>query len=144
MTPEHVLFMCVANSARSQLAEGIARALAPDGVRISSAGSAPTRVRPEAVEVLMELGIDASGQRSKSVDQIDVRTVDLVVTLCAEEVCPVLPGEMTRLHWPLPDPAQVEGSAEDRLESFRRTRDELSQRIAQLFAPSAHRGQKEP
>ena len=100
-----LLFLCVANSARSQMAEGIARQLAGDRLPIQSAGSAPSRVNPLAVRALAEIGIDASGQRSKSVDEIDRSTVDTVITLCAEEVCPVYLGSARRLHWPLPDPA---------------------------------------
>ncbi len=104
--PRHVLFLCVANSARSQMAEGIARALAPEGVRVSSAGSEPTSLRPEAVEALREIGIDISGHRSKGMDEVE-RPVDAVVTLCAEEVCPAWLGPALRVHWGLPDPAAV-------------------------------------
>jgi len=130
--PSHVLFLCVANSARSQMAEGIARSLAPSGVRVSSAGSVPTAVRPEAVEVLREIGLDIAGQRSKGVDEIE-RPVDAVVTLCAEEVCPVWLGDALRIHWGLPDPAAAEGSAEERLDAFRATRDDLARRLTVLF-----------
>lgn len=136
-SPRHVLFLCVANSARSQMAEGIARALAPAGVRISSAGSVPTSVRPQAVEALREIGIDISGQRSKGVDEIGA-SVDAVVTLCAEEVCPVWLGAAERVHWGLPDPAAVEGPEARRLEAFREVRDELVRRLRVLFtAPPA-------
>jgi arsenate reductase len=130
--PRHILFLCVANSARSQLAEGIARSLAPPGVRISSAGSVPTSVRPQAVEVLREVGIDISGQRSKGVGEIE-GPVDAVITLCAEEVCPVWLESARRLHWGLPDPAAVEGSDLERLDAFRATRDELLRRLRVLF-----------
>jgi len=123
-----LLFLCVANSARSQLAEGIARQLAGDRLAIQSAGSAPSRVNPLAIRALAEIGIDAGAQRSKSVDAIDRAAVDTVITLCAEEVCPVYLGAARRLHWPLPDPA---GSGED-LEGFRGVRDELRRRI-ELF-----------
>lgn len=133
LAPRHVLFMCVANSARSQMAEGIARALAPEGVRISSAGSEPSHVRPEAVQVLLELGIDATDHRCKGVGDIDAESVDALITLCAEEVCPTFPRPVTRLHWALADPAAVDGSAEERIAAFRRTRDELSRRIERLF-----------
>lgn len=130
--PRHILFLCVANSARSQMAEGIARSLAPDDVRISSAGSEPTSVRPEAVSVLREIGVDIADQRSKGVDEIE-GPVDAVITLCAEEVCPVWLGDAQRLHWGLPDPAAIQGSQEERLEAFRATRDELARRLAVLF-----------
>jgi arsenate reductase len=129
-----VLFLCVANSARSQMAEGLARRLAGERLRIQSAGSAPSRVNPLAVQALAEIGIDASDQRSKSVDEIDHGAVDTVITLCAEEVCPVYLGGARRLHWPLPDPA---GHAEDETasrEQFRAVRDELRRRLAAWFA----------
>ncbi len=133
--PRHILFLCVANSARSQMAEGIARSLAPKGVTISSAGSKPSQVNPLAVRALDEIGIDLRGQRSKSVEEIDPGGVDAVVTLCAEEVCPAFLGEVRRVRWGLPDPASVMGDDEVRLEAFRRTRDELGRRLAVLFAP---------
>jgi arsenate reductase len=132
LAPRHVLFLCVANSARSQLAEGIARTLAPESVKISSAGSVPTSVRPLAVEALREIGVDASTQRSKGIDEVE-RPVDAVITLCAEEVCPVWLERAWRLHWGLPDPAGVEGSRERRMEAFRRVRDELRGRLGVLF-----------
>ena len=133
LRPTHVLFLCVANSARSQIAEGIARRLAPDGVRVSSAGSEPSRVRSQAVEVLAEIGIDATGHRSKSFDEFADEDVDCVVTLCAEENCPVWLGEAWRVHWPLPDPATATGSDEEVLASFRDVRDEIHRRLALLF-----------
>jgi arsenate reductase len=129
---QHVLFLCVANSARSQMAEGIARALAPEGVRVSSAGSAPTRVRPEALVVLAEIGIDVSRQRSKALEEVQ-GPVDVVVTLCAEEVCPVWLGHARRVHWALPDPATTKGGEAERMEAFRKTRDELVRRLGMLF-----------
>ncbi len=133
LTPRHLLFLCVQNSARSQLAEGIARFLAPPGVTVSSAGSSPAFVRPQAVQVLKEIGIDISGHGSKSVDEIDAATVDAVVTLCAEEVCPVFLGSAVRLHWGLPDPAKAPGDDEARLDAFRAVRDELFRRIKLMF-----------
>jgi thioredoxin type arsenate reductase len=129
-----ILFLCVANSARSQIAEGIARSMVPAGTRVWSAGSRPTSVRPEAIAVLKELGIDISNHRSKAVDEIPATEVDTVVTLCGEEECPLFLGKARRLHWGLPDPAQVTGSTEDRLTAFRHTRDELRRRIQALFS----------
>jgi arsenate reductase len=123
-----ILFLCVANSARSQLGEGLARRLFP-GFRIQSAGSRPSRVNPFAIEALAELGIDASGHASKAVADIDPATVDLVITLCAEEVCPVFLGGVTRLHWPLADPAQTGLAREDSLARFREVRDALAARL---------------
>lgn len=131
--PRGVLFLCVANSARSQLAEGIARSLAPAEVAVWSAGSAPTRVRPEAVAVLAEIGIDISAHTSKHVDDIPVAGVDVVITLCAEEECPVFLGRARRLHWGLPDPAACGGDPEERLDAFRAVRDELRLRLGAVF-----------
>ncbi len=131
--PRHVLFLCVANSSRSQIAEGLARALAPAAVQISSAGSAPTRVNPFAVRAMAEIGIDIAVQSSKSVDSIPTDDVDVVVTLCAEEVCPVWLGKARRVHWGLPDPATATGSDGDRIASFRGVRDELHRRLARVF-----------
>jgi len=133
--PRHILFLCVANSARSQLAEGIALTVAPPNVKISSAGSEPTSIRPEAVDVLREIGVDISSQRSKGVDEVD-RPVDAVITLCAEEVCPVWLADAVRVHWGLPDPAAVEGPEAQRMEAFRATRDELVRRLRVLFEGS--------
>ena len=131
--PRHILFLCVANSARSQMAEGIARALAPPGVKVSSAGSSPASVRPQAIQVLKEIGIDISGHRSKGMDSIDGGSVDAVITLCAEEICPVFLGRAVRIHWGLPDPAGVTGTEEARLNAFRSVRDELRRRLKVLF-----------
>jgi len=131
--PRGLLFLCVANSARSQMAEGIARALAPADVTVWSAGSQPTRVRPEAIAVLAEIGIDISRHRSKAVADIPAEQVDTVITLCGEEECPVFLGRARRLHWGLPDPAAVTGTLEGRLDAFRRTRDELTRRLRLVF-----------
>jgi arsenate reductase (thioredoxin) len=131
--PRHILFLCVANSARSQMAEGIARSLAPPGVTVSSAGSEPAAVRPQAVAVLKEIGIDISGHRSKGLDAVDAASVDAVITLCAEEVCPAFLGKARRVHWGLPDPAAVAGTEETRLAAFRDVRDELGRRMKVLF-----------
>lgn len=124
-----VLFLCVANAARSQMAEGIARQRGGERLRVQSAGSAPSRLHPLAVRVLAEIGIDASAQWSKAVTTIDPATVDTVITLCAEEVCPVYLGPGRRLHWPLPDPAGRSEPEEMNLARFRAVRDELVRRI---------------
>jgi len=132
-TPSSLLFLCVANSARSQMAEGLARQIFP-GLRIQSAGSRPGHVNPYAIAVLAELGIDASTQTSKSVQAIDPASVDLVITLCAEEVCPVFLGRAERLHWPIPDPASDDPSLspEQMMARFRAGRDELRRRLEAL------------
>lgn len=129
LKPAGILFLCVANSARSQMADGIARSMAPPGVKIWSAGSRPANVRTEAIAVLKEIGIDISGQRSKAVAEIPASEVDTVITLCAEEECPVFLGKAQWLHWGLPDPAAATGSNQEKLVAFRKTRDELLQRI---------------
>jgi arsenate reductase len=132
----HVLFLCVANSARSQMAEGIARSLAPAGVTVSSAGSQPSRVNPLAIRALDEIGIDIRSHTSKAVDSIST-SVDAVITLCAEEVCPVFLGKAHRVHWGLPDPAGAGGTEEEQLQAFRDVRDELRRRLAVVFARTA-------
>ena len=132
--PGHILFLCVANSARSQMAEGIARSLAPEDIKISSAGSKPSKVNPLAIRALDEVGIDIRSHRSKSVDEIDPADVDAVVTLCAEEVCPVFLGKARRVHWGLPDPAGAGATDEEQLQAFRNIRDELHRRLSALFA----------
>ena len=133
LEPKGVLFLCVANSARSQMGEGIARLLAPQEVRVQSAGSHPTSVRPEARAVLSELGIDTSKHFSKIVSDIAPETVDTVITLCGEEECPAFLGKAHRLHWGLPDPAAVDGDDETRLNAFRAVRDELRRRISVIY-----------
>lgn len=132
--PKSILFLCVANSARSQMAEGLARRRFGEAVRVQSAGSQPTRVNPYAVEVMREVGVDLSSHASKSVDTIDPASVDTVVTLCAEEVCPVFLGKVTRLHWPIPDPASQDPSLsrEEMLTRFRTARDTITQKLATL------------
>jgi protein-tyrosine-phosphatase/N-acetylglutamate synthase-like GNAT family acetyltransferase len=104
-----LLFLCVANSARSQMAEGLARARFGDRIHVQSAGSQPSVVNPLAIELMAEAKLDITAQRSKHVDSIDPATVDLVVTLCAEEVCPAFLRPVRRLHWPIPDPARPLG-----------------------------------
>jgi arsenate reductase len=132
LRPKKLLFMCVHNSARSQLAEAIARHCAPAGVTVISAGSHPAFVRPQVLQALEEAGISTKGLYSKAVDDIDVSGVEAVITLCAEEVCPVYLGKAHRLHWGLPDPAKVEPE-DKKLEAFRQTRDELMKRLKHAF-----------
>ncbi len=127
-----VLFACVANSARSQLAEAIARHVGPDSLEAWSAGSRPSNVKPEVRTVLDELGIDSRGLRSKGFHEVPTEDMDLVVTLCMEEVCPLFPATVDQRHWPLPDPASAPD--DERLEAFRAARDELLRRIPALLA----------
>jgi arsenate reductase len=135
--PPGLLFLCVANSARSQMAEGLARAHFREAVRVQSAGSRPTAVSPLAIAALAEVGIDIASQRSKSVDEIDADAVDVAITLCEDEVCPVFPRRVKKLHWPLPDPAAEPSATEHPLDAFRDVRDELARRIAELEPPLA-------
>ena len=130
----NILFLCVANSARSQMAEGLARSHFGDRATVSSAGSAPSRVNPYAIEAMAEIGIDITGQHSKSVEGIDPDGLDLVITLCAEEVCPVLPGRVKRLHWPIADPASSDPAltAENFRARFRTAREAIRARIESL------------
>ena len=133
---DSVLFLCVRNSARSQMAEGLARAIFGDAVRVRSAGSAPSRVHPLAIRALREVGLDLSSHTSKSVDTIDPASVDLVVTLCAEEVCPAFLSTAARLHWPLSDPDRDDEDLTDaaRLQLFRDARDQIRTRLQVLAA----------
>lgn len=132
MTSASILFLCVANSARSQMAEGLARAALDPSVVVASAGSQPTTVNPHAVAAMAEIGIDISHHESTSVDSIDVATIDLVVTLCAEEVCPMVPAQTRRLHWPISDPASTDPSLspDDLRHRFRTARDRIRQLLA--------------
>ncbi|HEX7478747.1 MAG TPA: arsenate reductase ArsC [Polyangiales bacterium] len=124
---ESLLFLCVANSARSQMAEALARMLLGERVRVQSAGSEPSHLNPYAIEVMRELGVDLGTQRSKSVQTIDPQSVSTVITLCAEEVCPVFLGKAQRLHWPIPDPASQDEalSPAQMLDRFRVARDSI-------------------
>lgn len=124
-----LLFLCVANSSRSQMAEGIAHKLAPSGLVVYSAGSAPTTVNPFAVAVMREIDIDISAHRSKSIDEIPQDDIATVITLCADEVCPIFPGKVMRHHWPFEDPAAVVGSDELKLNAFRRVRDQIRSKL---------------
>ena len=133
---QSVLFLCVANSARSQMAEALARARFGDAVRVQSAGSAPSRVNPYALRALAEIGVDTSLLQSKHVNTIDPASVDLVITLCAEESCPVFLGAAPRLSWAMPDPDRKDEDLSDeaRLHHFRVARDAIAARIEELAA----------
>lgn len=129
-----ILFMCVANSARSQMAEGLARAIFGDRAPVMSAGSEPSQVNPYAIEVMRELGIDITAHHSKSVATIDPAQVKTVITLCAEEVCPTFLGQARRLHWPIPDPASKDPALgrDEMLMRFRTARDTLREKLEEL------------
>jgi arsenate reductase len=126
-----VLIVCTGNSARSQMAEGLMRHEGGKRFEVFSAGTKPSQVRAEAIAVMNEIGIDISGQRSKSVDEFAGQHLDFVITVCnnANETCPVFPGGAKRLHWPFADPAAGEGPEEVRRAEFRRSRDIIHRRI---------------
>ena len=126
-----VLFLCTHNSARSQMAEGVLRNLAEDRFEVHSAGTEATRVRPLAVRAMDEIGINISGQESKTLAQYLGEPFDYVITVCdeANEACPFFPGAKNRLHWSFRDPSRATGSDEERLEVFREVRDEIRERI---------------
>jgi arsenate reductase len=114
------------------MAEGLARKLFGDKHTVQSAGSKPSHVNPFAIRALAEEGIDATTHSSKSVDEIDLSNIDLIITLCQEEVCPIVPGKTQRLHWPIADPAGHEGTDEEQLQRFRIARDEIAGRLSKL------------
>lgn len=123
-----VLFLCLANSCRSQMAEGILNS-GGAGFRAHSAGAKPTFVHPFAIRVMAEAGIDISGHTSKSVDKFMGQEFDYVITVCGD-TCPVFQGKAGRmLHWDIPDPATARGSEEERLSTFRTVRDAIKKRI---------------
>lgn len=132
--PPGLLFLCVANSARSQMAEGLARARFGAAVIVQSAGSAPRHVNPYAVRTMAELGVDLATHASKAVTDIDPATVDVVVTLCAEEVCPAFLSPARRMHWPFPDPDRRDEDLTEaaRLAHFRTVRDAIDARLGEL------------
>jgi arsenate reductase len=135
-TDKTILFLCVANSARSQMAEGLARKLFGARIAVQSAGSEPSKMNPYAIEVMREVGVDITTHHSKSVQAIDPATVGTVITLCAEEVCPVFLGRARRLHWPIQDPASEDSSIsrEQMLTRFRTARDQIQARLEVLDA----------
>lgn len=133
-----ILFMCVANSARSQMAEGLGRHHAPEGFTIHSAGSEPSHVRPQAIAAMAEHGVDITSHWSKGTDELPLDAIDVVITLCAEEVCPLFPGEVTRLHWPIEDPAGYDDESEEaQLDRFRVARDKIERHILDFYAKAA-------
>ena len=137
-----VLFLCTHNSARSQMAEGLLRTLGGDGFAVASAGTVATRVRPEAVAVMAELGVDISSHTSKTLDRYLAEPLDEVVTVCddANDACPVFPGPVHRRHWSIPDPSAVQGDEAVRLAAFRSARDDLKRRIeTELLEPGRAR-----
>ncbi|MEP6679915.1 MAG: arsenate reductase ArsC [Chloroflexota bacterium] len=133
---ERVIFLCTHNSARSQMAEGMLRAWGEGRFDAFSAGTIQSDLRPEAVEVMREIGIDIGAQRSKAIDQLAGQSFDRLVTVCdeARESCPTLPGVTEQQHWQIDDPSAAEGDEEQRIGAFRRARDELAERVRDLVA----------
>lgn len=139
---QRVLILCTGNSARSQMAEGLLRAMAGDRLEVFSAGSRPSGlVRPEAVAVLAEQGIDISGHRSKPAGEFAGQSFDFVITVCdnARESCPVFPGPSRRIHWSFEDPAALEADEPERLALFRRVRDEIAARLREFLGENGPR-----
>lgn len=131
-----VLILCTGNSARSQMAEGLLRHMAGDRLEVHSAGTRPGSVRPEAIAVLAELGIDIRGHWSKHVDDFAGQHFDYVITVCdhAQESCPVFAAGTRRIHWSFEDPAGATGSEPHRLAEFRRIRDQISRRLTEFVS----------
>jgi arsenate reductase len=131
MKKTRILVLCTGNSARSQMGEALFRAEAGADYDVFSAGARPSTVRPEAIAVMREIGIDISAHRSKSVDEFAGLSFDFVLTVCdnARDNCPVFPGATKWIHWSLEDPATVEGTTDERLAAFRRVRDQLRERV---------------
>ena len=141
---KRVLILCTGNSARSQMAEGLLRHDAGDRFEVFSAGTKPGGVRPEAIAVMQELGIDLSEHRSKSVAEFEGQRFDYVLTLCdnAIESCPIFPGNTIAIHHTFDDPAGVQGSDDQKLAAFRRVRDQLRSFLAEFpdrVGPTAFR-----
>lgn len=133
MNNASVLFLCTHNSARSQMAEGLLRAMAGDRFEVESAGTEKTSVHPLAIRAMAERGIDISGHTSKVFTDLSRGTWDYLITVCddANERCPFVAGARQRLHWSLPDPSRAAGDEDDRLAVFRRVRDEIETRLAE-------------
>ena len=137
---ERVLVLCTGNSCRSQMAEGLLRERAGGQFEVESAGINPTRINPLAIRVMAEIGIDITGQHSKSADEMLRRQFDYVITVCdrAREACPIFPGSARQLHWNFEDPAEASGSEDQRLSVFRRVRDQISAQITGFCSNEAY------
>ena len=126
-----VLILCTGNSARSQMAEGLLRQIAGDKFDVESAGTIASFVRPHAIAAMAEIGVDISGHRSKCLDEFLNERFDYIITVCdnANQSCPVFPGNATRIHWSFDDPAEAEGTEEEKFTAFRRIRDQIRKRL---------------
>lgn len=134
-----VLFLCTGNSCRSQMAEGFLRHVEGGKFEVVSAGIKPTAVNPLAIQVMGEIGIDISSQRSKSVTEFIGQKFDYVITVCdkAKQTCPVFPGRYEKIYWDIEDPAEAQGNAQERLLIFRKIRDKIQKNISQFTAQIA-------
>jgi arsenate reductase len=130
-----VMFLCTANSCRSQMAEGFAKVYGNNLIEVYSAGLMAAGVHRRAAAVMKEIGIDISGQVSKTIDESLLRNMDVVVTLCsyAENLCPSTPPDIRRIHWPIKDPVGTTGTEEEIMNDFRRARDEIKKRVQELI-----------
>jgi len=130
-----IMFLCTANSCRSQMAEGFAKDFGKGLIEVHSAGIMAAGVQRRAIIVMKEVGIDISGQKSKEIDEDLLRKMDIVVTLCgnAEETCPWTPPNIKRIHWPIKDPVGTVGTEEEIMKEFRRARDEIKERVKKLI-----------
>ena len=135
---QRVLILCTANSARSQMAEGLLRTLAGDRYDVASAGTRASSVNPFAIQAMQQRGIDIGGHRSKHLQEFIAQPFDYVITVCdnAAENCPVFPGPAKRIHWGFPDPAAAEGSDAERLAAFVTVRDAIEARLRAWLAES--------
>jgi arsenate reductase len=122
-----ILFLCTGNSCRSQMAEGFAKKMLSNDLKIFSAGIEPKRIHPMTVKVMQEIGIDISQQRSKNISEIPLYRIDIVITLCGDAVerCPIFPGKVERVHWEIEDPAKAQGSNKEIAIVFRKVRDNI-------------------
>jgi arsenate reductase (thioredoxin) len=132
---KRILVLCTGNSARSQMGEGLFRKEGHGAYQVESAGTKPSLVRPEAIAVMKELGIDISGHRSKSVDEFTGQDFDYVVTVCdkARDACPVFPAKTQHIHWSFEDPAAVQGTEAERLDAFRGIRNQIHERVKEFY-----------
>lgn len=145
MTKKRILVLCTGNSARSQMAEGLLRHDAGDKFDVESAGTKPSSVRPEAIAVMHELGIDISAQRSKNVDEFTGQNFDYVLTVCdnAREVCPFFAGKAISIHHNFEDPAAAQGSEQERLAVFRHVREQIRGYLPDLTNRIEHEGESD-
>ncbi|HRI02105.1 MAG TPA: arsenate reductase ArsC [Pyrinomonadaceae bacterium] len=135
MKKERVLILCTGNSARSQMAEGLLRSMGGDGFAVESAGTVASFVRPQAIAAMAEIGIDITGHRSKCLDEFLGTAFDHIITVCdnANQTCPAFHGKAQRTHWSLEDPAEVDGTEEEKLAAFRKIRDQLIIKIKEFI-----------